>query len=144
MSGDRPSKTSKPKRKIRGSEPTLVAAGTDVPRKRRARGDEPTLVAPMTAVLYRPVDAAELARLQERGHRTFAPIEGAETIQLVCDEAHARALAGPGWVTRFAVRMDFLAKYPALGSKPREEYRVPTSELAVLNDSIVGPIVVLR
>lgn len=143
MSGDRPSKSSRPKLKIRGTEPTLVAAGKD-PRKRRARGDEPTLVAPMTTVLFRPVDAAELARLQERGHRTFAPIEGAETIQLVCEEAHARALAGPGWVTRFAVRMDFLTKFSALGSKPREEYRVPTSELAALNDAIVGPIVVLR
>lgn len=143
MSGDKPSKTSRPKR-IRGSEPTLVAADKEVPRKRRARGDEPTLVAPMTMVLYRPVDAAELARLQERGHRTFAPIEGAETIQLVCDETHARALAGPGWVTRFALRMDFLSKYPPLGTKPREEHRIPTSELAALNDAIVGPIVVLR
>ncbi len=98
----------------------------------------------MTTVLYRPVDAAELARLQERGHRSFAPMEGAETIQLVCDEAQARALAGPGWVTRLALRNDFLSRHPPLGETPRQEHRVPSGELDALNDAIVGPIVVLR
>jgi hypothetical protein len=113
-------------------------------RKRRARGDEPTMVAPVMTVLYRPVDAAELARIQERGHRQFAPIEGAETIQLVCDEDNARALAGPGWVVRCSVQTSFLDRHPRTGSKPRDEYRIPASELQALNDALVGPIVVLR
>jgi hypothetical protein len=139
MTNEGPSKT----KRIRGSEPTLTAAGAP-PRKRRARGDEPTLAAPVTTVLYRVVDAAELARLQERGHRQFAPIEGAETMQFLCDESQARLVAGPGWVTRFAIRNDVLAKYPRTGSPPREEVRIPSSELATLNDAIIGPIVVLR
>jgi len=139
MSGDVPQK---PKR-ARGSSPTLPAVGGEA-RRGRARGDEPTLMQPATTLVYRIVDAAELSRLQERGHRQFAPMEGAETIQLMVDEAQARLLAGPGWVTRLALRNDLLATYPRTGSPPREEIRVPSSDIAALNDAIVGPIVVLR
>jgi len=142
MSDDVPP-PSKSKR-IRGSAPTLTAVGGGEPRRRRARGDEPTLMAPATTLLYRIVDEAELSRLQERGHRQFAPMEGAETIQLLLDEAQARLLAGPGWVTRLAIHNEALKKYARTGSPPREEYRVPSGDLAVLNDAIVGPIVVLR
>ncbi len=143
---DKPRTPSKPRMSsARGSSPTLTAPGAEGGRRpRRARGDEPTLMAPVTRVLYRVVDAAELARIQERGHRSFAPMEGAETVQLLVDEDHARALAGPGWVVRFAIQQSVLAEYQPSGAPPRQEYRLPAAHVAVLNASIVGPIVVLR
>ena len=124
-----------------GDAPTLV--GTEgVPKPRRVRGDEPTLVAPMTTVLYRPVDAAELAKIEGSGHRRFPRGERAFTV--LVDEAHARLATGSGWLTRFAVRTDVIALYPKLGGARSEEYAIPAGEVEALNDAIVGPIVVVR
>jgi len=45
---------------------------------------------------------------------------------------------------RCSVQTSFLDRHPRTGSKPRDEYRIPASELQALNDALVGPIVVLR
>ena len=137
---DPPSKSGRSK--VRGSAPTMLAP--QFPRKKRLRGDEPTLMAPAATVLYRAVDESELSRIQQLEHKRFAPMQGAETIQILCDEQHARAIAGPGWVTRFAVQNNLLSKYARTGAKPREEYRIPAPDVEALNDALVGPIVVLR
>lgn len=108
------------------------------------RGDEPTLMAPAATVLYRVVHEAELAKIQQLEHKKFPPLAGGETLQILVDEQHARAIAGPAWVTRFAVMNTALSKYPRTGAKPREEIRVPASDVDALNEAIVGPIVVLR
>ena len=51
---------------------------------------------------------------------------------------------GSGWLTRFAVLTDVIARYPKIGGKRSEEYAIPASEVEALNDAIVGPIVVVR
>jgi len=125
---------------MRGDEPTMV--GPAHAPKRRARGDEPTLVAPVTTVLHRVVDEAELAKIEASGHRRFP--RPSTTFTLLADEGHARLSRGSGWVTRFTVQADVLARYPRLGTERDAEYAIPPGEVEALNDAIVGPIVVLR
>ena len=47
-----------------------------------------------------------------------------------------------GYVTRFAVRSDFLARYPVhtVGSHEHQEYWIPAEHLEELNANIVGLI----
>lgn len=140
MAGDRSSKSSKPK--IRGSEPTLVALRSGEPRPRRTRGDEPTLMAPTTILLFRPVDEAELAKIEQNGYRRFPPAVGAFVVYAY--EKYARTLTGTGWLTRFSLPSDVIGKYPRDGASPTEHYLIPPGDLDKINESLVGPIVVLR
>jgi hypothetical protein len=136
---ERKRKTSRPK--MRGDEPTTADPAMG-PRPRRARGDEPTLVAPTTTVLHRVVDGAELAKIEASGHRRFP--RPTATFTLLSDESRARLARGSGWVTRFSVQNDVLARYPKLGGSRDAEYAIPAAEVEMLNDAIIGPIVVLR
>ena len=54
--------------------------------------------------------------------------------------------SGAGYVTRFAVRRDFLDRYPVqdAGGRAHREYRIPAEELAALNAAIVGEIEVVH
>lgn len=69
------------------------------------------------------------------------------------NEEYARHIAeqwnveenGGGYVTRFAVREDFIARYPVqqVGARIHTEHWVPAEDLAELNRNIVGLIEVI-
>ena len=73
-----------------------------------------------TMTLYRPVGARELALIAESGFRRFPPrLPEHPIFYPVCNEQYAIEIAqrwnakqsGKGYVTRFCVRSDFLARY---------------------------------
>jgi hypothetical protein len=109
---------------------------------------------PPTTTLYRPVGQAELALVAATGHRRFPPrLPDQPIFYPVCNEEYARQIASRwntqggkvGYVTRFAVRTDFLAKYDVqiVGSRVHAEYWIPAEELEAFNDAIVGVIEVV-
>lgn len=107
-----------------------------------------------TTTLYRPVGPEELALIAASGYREFPPRLPQQSIFYpVLNEEYARQIArdwnvkdsGAGYVTRFAVRREFLAKYPAqkVGSAIHQELWIPAEELAEMNRNIVGLIEVI-
>jgi hypothetical protein len=115
-----------------------------------------SLMAPAisTTTLYRPVGQAELDLIAASGYRRFPPRLPEQPIFYpVCNEEYAAQIANRwntadgnvGYVTRFAVRSDFLAKYDVhiVGSRIHAEYWIPAEELEGFNDEIVGAIDVI-
>jgi hypothetical protein len=53
--------------------------------------------------------------------------------------------SGAGYVTRFALRKEFAAKYPVqtVGSSVHQELWIPAEDLAEMNRNIVGLIEVI-
>lgn len=53
--------------------------------------------------------------------------------------------SGAGFVTRFEVRSDFIARYEVreAGGRTHLEYWIPAEDLAALNEAIVGQIEVV-
>ena len=53
--------------------------------------------------------------------------------------------SGEGYVTRFCVRKNFVAKYQvqAVGDPTHQELWIPAEELGAFNDNIVGDIEVI-
>lgn len=107
---------------------------------------------PATITLYRPVGPKELALIQETC--AFPPrLPGQPIFYPVLEESYAVQIArdwnvradGAGYVTRFAVRADFLSRYPVqqVGSSAHREYWIPAEDLDAFNRSIVGPIEVV-
>src|SRR5262245_2032199 len=105
-------------------------------------------------LLYRPVGPAELALIAATGYRAFPPRLSEQPIFYpVLDEAYARQIAqqwnvpdcGAGYVTRFAVREEFVARYPVktVGHSDHRELWIPAEDLAELNRNIIGTIVVI-
>jgi hypothetical protein len=105
-------------------------------------------------VLFRPVGPAELALIEASGWRRFPPRLADQPIFYpVCDEGYAREIAerwnvpasGRGYVTRFAVRDELLARYErkVVGARRHVELWVPAEELEAFNDAIVGAIDVI-
>ena len=108
----------------------------------------------LTTTLYRPVGQAELDLIAATGHRRFPPrLPDQPIFYPVCNEAYAVQIASRwntqkgqvGYVTRFAVRSDFLAKYDVqiVGARTHAEYWIPAEELEAFNDAIVGTIEVV-
>ena len=104
--------------------------------------------------LYRPVGPEELALIEASGFREFPPrLPHQPIFYPVTNEDYARQIAehwnvkesGAGHVTRFAVREDFIAKYPVqrVGGSGHDEHWIPAEELAALNRNIVGSIEVI-
>jgi hypothetical protein len=104
-----------------------------------------------TTTLYRPVGQAELNLIAASGYRRFPPRLPEQPIFYpVCNEEYAAQIASRwntaegkvGYVTRFAVRSDFLARYDVhvVGSRIHAEYWIPAEELEAFNDAIVGTI----
>jgi len=111
-------------------------------------------MSPETTTLFRPVGPKELALIASSGYREFPPRLPQQPIFYpVLNEEYARQIArgwnvkdsGAGYVTRFAVRKEFLARYPAqkADSVIHQELWIPTEELAELNRNIVGLIEVI-
>jgi len=104
--------------------------------------------------LYRPVGPQELALIAASGYREFPPRLPEQPIFYpVLDENYAHQIArqwnlpdsGAGYVTRFTVRSDFLARYATqtVGAATHRELWIPAEELAEMNRHIVGPIEVI-
>ena len=107
-----------------------------------------------TVTLYRPVGPAELQLIEASGWREFPPRLPEQPIFYpVLNEAYAAQIArswnvkdsGAGFVTRFAVRADVVARYPVqtVGSAVHQELWVPADELEAFNQAIVGLIEVI-
>jgi hypothetical protein len=107
-----------------------------------------------TTILYRPVGPKELALIAASGYREFPPRLPEQPIFYpVLNEEYARQIArdwnardsGAGYVTRFALRKEFAARYPVqrVGSSIHKELWIPAEELAEMNRNIVGLIEVI-
>ena len=105
-------------------------------------------------ILYRPVGPKELALIAASGHREFPPrLPGQPIFYPVLNEEYARQIArdwnvpasGAGYVTRFAVRNEFVARYPihTVGGSVHQELWIPAEDLAEMNRNIVGLIEVI-
>ena len=108
-----------------------------------------------TVILYRPVGPVELGLIRESGWRRFPPRLPEQPIFYpVTNEQYATQIArdwnvrdsGSGFVTRFAVRADYVAKFSVqkVGASEHTEYWVPAEELARFNENIVGLIEVTQ
>src|SRR5438445_5095389 len=102
-----------------------------------------------TTILYRPVGAKELALIAASGYREFPPRLPEQPIFYpVLNEEYATQIArdwnaqgsGAGYVTRFALRKAFAARYSVqtVGGSVHKELWIPAEELAELNRNIVG------
>ncbi|MBI5818178.1 MAG: hypothetical protein HZA88_04260 [Verrucomicrobia bacterium] len=107
-----------------------------------------------TIILYRPIGPKELALIAASGFRKFPPrLPDQPIFYPVLNEEYARQIArewnvaasGAGYVTRFAVRKEFLASYPAqqVGASLHRELWIPAEKLAEMNRNIVGLIEVI-
>ncbi len=105
-------------------------------------------------ILYRPVGPKELELIEASGRLAFPPRLPEQPIFYpVLHEEYAAWISehwnvrvyGSGYVTRFAVRAEFAARYAArrVGAGHAEELWVPAKELDEFNRNIVGPIEVI-
>jgi hypothetical protein len=107
-----------------------------------------------TIILYRPVGPKELALIVASDFQAFPPrLPDQPIFYPVLNEDYAHQIArgwnvrdsGAGFVTKFAVRSDFLAKYPiqTVGNSTHQELWIPAEDLAEMNRNIVGKIEVI-
>jgi hypothetical protein len=104
-----------------------------------------------TVTLFRPVGPAELVLIQASGWKEFPPRLPEQPIFYpVTNEAYAAQIAGTwnvkdsgvGYVTRFSVGREYLAKYrqEKVGGAIHTEYWIPAEDLPEFNRNIVGTI----
>ena len=107
-----------------------------------------------TTVLFRPIGSKELVLIRESSYTTFPPrLFWQPIFYPVLNEEYATQIArdwnardgNSGYVTRFAVRTDFLHRYEVhqVGSAIHQECWIPAEELEEFNRNIVGPIEVI-
>lgn len=109
-----------------------------------------------TTILFRPVGQQELDLIRELDFAAFPPRLPEQPIFYpVLNEEYARQIARDwnaktndprvGYVTRFAVRSEFLRGYEVqtVGGSRHQEYWIPAAELQELNKNIIGPIEVV-
>ncbi len=108
-----------------------------------------------TVTLYRPVGSAELALIEASSFTAFPPrLPDQPIFYPVTNEAYAVQIARDwntkagdkiGFVTRFAVRADFLAQFERkiVGGRQHEEYWIPAEALDAFNTAIAGRIDVI-
>lgn len=101
--------------------------------------------------LWRPTGQKELDLVAATGWRRWPPrLPDQPIFYPVLNEEYATKIArgwnvprgGVGYVTRFAVRRDFLNSYEVqqVGGRDILEYWIPAEDLEALNDNIVGVI----
>ncbi len=104
-----------------------------------------------TITLWRPVGPKELDLIRAVGMKAFPPRLPEQPIFYpVTTEDYAIKIArdwnvrasGAGFVTRFAVRRDYLARYAVqdAGGQAHREYWIPAEDLGAFNAAIVGVI----
>jgi hypothetical protein len=104
-------------------------------------------------ILYRPVGEKELELIRASGFAAFPPrLPEQPFFYPVLNESYAVKIARDwnakynaercGYVTRFGVSTDFLARYEVktVGGSEHQEYWIPAEELDQFNRSIVGRI----
>ncbi len=109
-----------------------------------------------TTVPYRPVGENELRLIAESGYRGFPQrLAGQPVFYPVLNEQYATQIArdwnakdsqsGAGYVTRFAVKTDYLSQFTVqkVGGALHLEYWIPAEKLAEFNQNIVGLIEVV-
>lgn len=107
-------------------------------------------------ILFRPVGLEELDLIRANGFTAFPPRLPEQPIFYpVLNEDYARQIARDwnakmnaskvGYVTRFAVRTEFLQRYEiqTVGGVVHQEYWIPAEELVEFNQNIVGGIEVV-
>ena len=108
-----------------------------------------------TVTLFRPTGPQELALVALSGYRRWPPrLPDQPIFYPVTTEDYAIKIArdwnvpasGAGFVTRFRVRSDFLARYEVqeAGGRAHLEYWIPAEDLDAFNAAIVGEIEVVR
>ncbi len=108
-----------------------------------------------TVVLFRPTGPKELALVAASGYRAWPPRLPEQPIFYpVTNEQYAVEIArdwnvksdGVGFVTRFEVKAEFMARYPIqrVGGAHHTEWWVPAEDLEELNQNIVGTIEVIQ
>ena len=107
-----------------------------------------------TITLYRPVGPKELELIRASDCRAFPPRLPEQPIFYpVPTEDYAVKIArdwnvkesGAGYVTRFKVCADYLARYAVqdAGGRRYQEYWIPAEDLSTFNSNIVGPIEII-
>jgi hypothetical protein len=110
-----------------------------------------------TTILYRPVGKKELELIQQSDYTSFPPrlpyqpifypvLNEEYAIQIARDwNTKDKASGYVGYVTRFAVKTEFLNNYSVqlVGSSQHQEYWIPAEELNNFNANIVGKIEVI-
>lgn len=109
-----------------------------------------------TTVLFRPVGQSELDLIRASGSKEFPPRLPEQPIFYpVLNESYAVQTARDwnakynadkvGYVLRFRVRSDFLARYEVrtVGGAEHQELWIPAEELKEFNRNIVGEIEVI-
>ncbi len=109
-----------------------------------------------TTILYRPVGKNELALIRESGFTKFPPrLREQPIFYPVLNEEYATQIARDwnakrnkdkrGYVTRFQVKTDFLARYEVqtVGASHHQEYWIPAEHLDEFNHNIAGEIEVI-
>lgn len=110
-----------------------------------------------TMTLYRPVGEAELRLIEASGWSAFPPrLPHQPIFYPVLDEDYAVQIArdwntkdaasgNAGYVTRFHVRADFLARYEVqtVGARRHRELWIPAEELEEMNRNLVGTVEVI-
>src|SRR5258705_4543404 len=110
-----------------------------------------------TITLFRPVGQKELDLIRDSDFRAFPPRLSTQPIFYpVLNEEYAAQIARDwntkdaasgyvGYVTRFQVRTEVAARYPAqtVGARHHRELWVPAAELETFNAAIIGPIQVI-
>ena len=107
-----------------------------------------------TITLWRPVGPKELRLIRQSGMRAFPPRLPEQPIFYpVLSEEYAIKIArdwnvpasGSGYVTRFRVRREFLARYQTqkAGGQAHREYWIPAEDLSEFNAALVGEIEVI-
>lgn len=108
-----------------------------------------------TTFLFRPVNQAELDLIEQSGWTSFPPRLPEQPIFYpVTNEEYAIQISkewnvpayGVGYVTRFAVKTDYLTKFKVenVGGQIHNELWVPAEELEGFNSNIVGQIEVTK
>lgn len=109
-----------------------------------------------TTVLFRPVGEDELRLIAASGYQSFPPrLPGQPIFYLVLNEEYATQIARDwnaknsrskaGYVTRFAVRTEYLFQFELqkVGGSLHLEYWIPAEKLGEFNQNIVGLIEVI-
>ena len=108
-----------------------------------------------TTFLFRPVNQVELDLIEQSGWTSFPPRLPEQPIFYpVTNEEYAIQISkewnlpayGVGYVTRFAVKTDYLTKFKVenVGGQIHNELWVPAEELEEFNSNIVGQIEVTK
>lgn len=108
-----------------------------------------------TTTLWRPVGPKELELIEKADMRAFPPrLPDQPIFYPVLTEDYAVRIArdwnvsrdGAGFVTKFAVRHDYLERYKPqeAGGRALREYWIPAEEMDAFNAAIVGRIEVVQ